>query len=130
MGVRFPSVQARVPGGTNVGINTETVVATTPPLNISLDFATVFLIWFMGHTVGATSASCSYFLRRGTTVAGAAVMGPIAQTVVAGNLVIAGGSAFDVPGAVAGQQYVLTCIDTGSTGVGAVGDAFLLAFSL
>ncbi len=57
-------------------------------------------------------------------------MGPIAQTVVAGNLVIAGGSAFDVPGAVAGQQYVLTCIDTGSTGVGAVGDAFLLAFSL
>jgi hypothetical protein len=130
MGVRFPSVQGRVPGGTNIGVNVETVVATTPPLTIPLDFATVLLFWFIGHTVGATAASCSYFIRRGTTTGGTAVFGPLAQTVVAGNLVVAGGAAFDTPGAVGGQQYVLTCIDTGSTVAGAVGDAFLLAFAL
>ncbi len=130
MGVRFPSVQSIVLVNASVGINTETVVVTTPPLNISLDFSTILLFWYMVHTVGTTATSTNYKIRRGTTIAGALVNVSVNVQQTAGQNVFGSGFYFDTPGAVAGQQYSLTCIDPGSTVVGTITDAALLAFAL
>lgn len=130
MGVRYPSVQSNTLVNASVGINTETVVVTSPPLNIPLDFATVFLVWFMLHTVGTTAVTTQYRLRRGTAITGALINVSQAITAVAGNIILGSGCYFDVPGAVAGQQYSLTCIDPASTVAGAIQDACLLAFAL
>ncbi|SRR5216684_5160125 len=130
MGVRFPSVQSNTLVNANVGINTETVVVTTPPLNISLDFSVILLIWYMLHAIGTTAVSTTYRIRRGTAVAGTLVNVAQALTGVAGNIVLGSGFYFDTPGAVAGQQYSLTCIDPASTVAGAIQDAAMLAFAL
>ncbi len=130
MGVRFPSVQSNTLVNPNVGINAETIVCTTPPLNLPLDGALVLLFWFMVHTIGATAAQTNFRLRRGTAITGTLINVSQPVTAVAGNVVTASGVYFDTPGIVAGQQYSLTCIDPASTGAGAIQDACLIAFAL
>src|SRR5258708_30263562 len=65
MGVRFPSVPSTTivasPGG-----STETVICTTPPLNISLDFAQDILLWYLMITAGTGTISLVPLLRRCT----------------------------------------------------------------
>lgn len=131
MGVRFPSVQSNVLANPSVGINTETVVCVTPPLTLPLDSAVVLIFWYMSHTVGATAALCQYRLRRGATTGGALLNAGLGQDAsAAGSVVTRSGFYFDNPGAAAGQQYCICCIDTASTGIGAIGDACILAFCL
>lgn len=131
MGVRFPSVQSNVLANPSVGINTETVVCATPPLTLPLDSAVVLLFWYVVHTVGATAASSQYRLRRGPTTGGALVNPALApDAVTAGTQVTRSGFYFDNPGAAAGQQYCICCLDVGSTGVGTIVDGCILAFCL
>src|SRR5216684_1268986 len=130
MGVRFPSVQSNVLVNPNVGINTETVVCTTPPLTLPLDGAVVLLFWYMLHFIGTTAVTTRYLLRRGTTIAGTLINVSANLQGTAGNLVLGSGCYFDTPGAVAGQQYSLSCIDPASTVAGAIQDAAMLAFAL
>jgi hypothetical protein len=110
---------------------TETIVLTTPPLNIALDFALILLVWTGGLTTGASVTSHVWRLRRGTTLTGAQVgANPLQVTVAAGNFSPATGFYFDTPGAVAGQQYTLTLTQTAATGAGVWSDGALLAFML
>jgi hypothetical protein len=130
MGVRFPSVQSNTLLNASVGINVETPVCTTPPLNLPLDNAVVLLFWYIVHFIGTTAATTRYLIRRGTTIAGTLVNVSANLTGTAGNQVLGSGFYFDTPGAVAGQQYTLSCIDPASTVAGGIADAALLAFVL
>lgn len=132
MGVRFPSVQSNTFIGPLPANNTETVILTTPPLTISLDFATVFLLWACNIVSGTGTTSLSFRLRRGTTITGALVT-PAAfwtHTLAAANSADLSGNYFDIPGAVGGQQYSLTIIQTGATAAGTFNDGSLIAFAL
>lgn len=131
MGVRFPSVFAINGGAANVAINAETAIAFTPPLTLPLDGATVFIFWYMTHTIGTAATSTQYQIRRGVGTSGAAVNASgIAFPATAGQKVFHSGCYFDTPGAVTGIQYSLTCFDPGSTGLGAVQDSVMLVFAL
>ena len=130
MGVRFPSAASNTLLAANVPINGHVIVCTTPPINLPIDAAMVLLFWYIVHTVGATAATTQYLLRRGATVASPAVNVQQPITAVAGNIVEASGWYFDSPGMIAEQQYSLDCIDVGSTGLGAIQDACIIAFVL
>lgn len=131
MGVRYPSAASSTVLSPNAGINTETVIVTTPPLSPPLDGGLVMLWWFMGHAIGATAVLTTYRVRRGTTAAGTLVSpNPGSYTVAPGNVVIASGLYVDAPGSFAGLQYSLTVIDNGSTAAGNIAEATLIAFVL
>lgn len=130
MGVRFPSVASNASFALPASA-AETVIVTTPPLNIPLDFAQVFLHWFIAFVGGTAITAAVFRLRRGTTVAGALVGSPPYQSALnAGNTVFYSGSYFDTPGAVAGQQYSLTLVQLSATGAGTINDISLIAFAL
>lgn len=131
MGVRFPSVSSTTFVGPLPANATETVILTTPPLTLSLDFAQVFLIWLACIITGASTTSLGYRIRRGTSIAGAFI-GAIVwqQTNVAGNFVNMSGAYVDTPGAIAAQQYSLTVVQVGATAAGSYQDGSLLAFAL
>jgi hypothetical protein len=131
MGVRFPSVQTNTFIGPFPANATETVVLTTPPLTLPLDSAVVLILWDFSALAGTSVTSFVLRIRRGATTAGTLVT--TAQHVtpaVAGTISGLGGCYFDTPGAVAGQQYSLTCVQTAATGASTFNDAALLAFAL
>lgn len=131
MGVRFPSVSITATGVVLPANANETVLAVTPPLNISLDFAQIFLTWFANMLAGTGTTALVFRLRRGTTVLGATIGNTSWPfTTVAGNNVVVGGGYPDTPGAVAGQQYALTVSQTGATAAGTLNDCAVLAFAL
>ena len=65
MGVRFPSVATTTSVGVLPATGAETVVATTPPLNIPLDFAQVLLFWWFVGNTGAGTVGLVASIRRG-----------------------------------------------------------------
>ena len=131
MGARFPSVWSNVIQNQLPASAAETVICQLPPFNISLDFSQILLQWFANITSGATSTSLVFRIRRGLTTAGVFIgVATWGNTTTAGNTYVLSGSYADTPGAVAGQQYVLTCVQTAATGVGTVFDVSLLAFAL
>src|SRR5260370_1151199 len=129
MGVRFPSVASTTivasPGG-----STETVICTTPPLNIPLDFAQVIILWSVRFSAGPTGWNVSYNVRRGTTTTGALVN--VTQNILESinQPLIRSGSNVDTPGAVAGQQWSLTFNIISTTTAATVVDVVMLAFAL
>lgn len=130
MGVRFPSVSSGTLQNPLPANATETVVALTPPLTITLDFAQIFIFWLFNITAGTGTTAVAFRVRRGNTVAGLLVSGVDAHTLAAGNQANVIGFTVDTPGAVAGQQYCLTLLQTGATGAGVANDIVILAFSL
>ncbi len=130
MGVRFPSVSSNTILNSPIVTSAETVVVTTPPLNLALDFAQILLFWYIVLTVGAAGNAIIPRLRRGTTIAGTLVNVAFNQTAVAGNIVASSGSYADTPGAVAGQQYSLTMQVNAATANSTVQDVSLIAFAL
>jgi hypothetical protein len=109
----------------------ETVVLTTPPLNIALDFAVVFLAWFFYFTPGTSTTAAIMRIRRGTTASGAQVGATLWQFPVTAAVSTAfSGVYFDTPGAIAGQQYALTIVQVGATVAGTPQDQALLAYML
>lgn len=131
MGVRFPSQQSATFVGPLPASAAETVILTSPPLNISLDFATILIQWACDILAGTGTTALVFRLRRGTTTAGTLVNAAAwTHTLAAGNTAVMSGCYFDTPGAVAGQQYSLTVVQTAATGAGTFNDGALLAFAL
>lgn len=128
MGVRLPSVVANSIG--NAVGTAEIVVATTPPMNIPLDFATILLFWYYATTTPASTTNLQLRLRRGTTTAGTLVSSGVNQLVTASATATLSGFAFDVPGAVAGQQYSLTAQFTAAVGSAGPTELWMLAMCL
>lgn len=131
MGVRFPSISSTTFIGPLPANANETILLTTPPLNISLDFSQIIIQWAGSITAGATVTGHQFRLRRGTTLAGALVFASTwVQAVTAANAGVFSGVYVDTPGAVAGQQYTLSLGQIGATGAGVFNDGCLLAFAL
>ncbi len=131
MGVRFPSVSTTTNLGVLPASAAETAIITTPPLNISLDFAVVFLAWFLAITTGATTTALVFRIRRGSGLTGATIGAAVwTHTIGAAASAVLSGKYSDTPGAVAAQQYTLTVSQTGATGAGTLNDNMFLAFSL
>jgi hypothetical protein len=131
MGVRYPSVQTNVFIGPAPASATEFVVCTTPPFSPPVDNGVVYLHWFMKFLTGTGTTSLVVQLRRGTTTGGTLVNLSSATFGIgaAANGILAG-SYFDAPGVVAGQQYSLTCAQTGASAAGTWGDQALMAYVL
>lgn len=131
MGVRFPSVQTNTFIGPLPASAAETIICTTPGLNISLDFSIVLLVCMCQILAGTGTTSYTYRIRRGTTTAGVQVNASAwSNNVTVGANSCFGFCYFDTPGAVAAQQYSLTVQQNGATAAGTFGDCALLAFAL
>ncbi len=131
MGVRFPSVVTNTVVATPVLTTAELLIATLPPLNLPLDFATVLILWDVLLNVGAAGSAITIRIRRGTTLAGALVQGAAgSDNIITAAQVRRAGFYFDVPGAVGGQQYSLTAQIANATGNTPVNDVAMLAFVL
>jgi hypothetical protein len=131
MGVRLPSVASTAITNPLPSTAIETVICTLPPLNIPLDFAQILLFWFASITLAGNGANLTMRLRRGTTTSGATVgTGGWGVTAAASTLVILSGCYPDTPGAIAGQQYCLTCLQAGNTVAGTVNDVAMIALVL
>src|SRR5229473_2284251 len=115
MGVRFPSVATTTVLGVSIA-GGETVMCTTPPLNIPLDFAQVLLFWYCILLSNTTGTTVTWRLRRGTTTAGALINVPQTNPTGAAVQLMFSGCYIDTPGAVAAQQYSLTCVLAGGGG--------------
>lgn len=130
MGVRYPTVSTTAIVNANIVTTAETIIATTPPLTLPLDFAQVLLFWYAVISLGASITSWGAKIRRG-----AALTSPLVN-VAAGPAVIPTACSFfsgmyiDTPGAVAGQQYSLTATMTAATTNSTVNDVCLIAFAL
>lgn len=131
MGVRFPQIASTTFVGPLPASAAETVILTTPPLNISLDFSQIIIQWACDILAGASTTSLVFRLRRGTTVAGTLINAAAwTHTLAAAASAVMSGVYVDTPGAVAGQQYSLTVVQTAATGAGTFNDGCLLAFAL
>lgn len=129
MGVRFPSVASNVVIG-SPALAAETIICTTPPLNIPLDFAQVLLFWYIFITIGASGTGLTLRIRRGTGLTGTQVNVTPTFSYVAGQNAGQSGCYFDTPGAIAGQQYTLTAQIPAGAAASAVGDVSLMALVL
>ena len=131
MGVRFPSVASSIFIAAPPASGAETVAVTTPPLTLPLDFAQVLLWWYVELVVGAGTTNCTQKLRRGASTASLLIITGAALTVTAGNTVGFTGLFVDNPGAVAGVQYSIAFLGTGTTGAWAQGSfSTMIAFAL
>jgi len=131
VGVRYPSQASNTFVGPLPANATETVILVSPPLNISLDFSQIFIQWACDILAGTSTTALVFRLRRGTTTAGTLINAAAwTHTLAAGNSAAMSGAYFDTPGAVAGQQYALTVVQTAATAAGTFNDGALLAFAL
>lgn len=133
MGVRLPSVAtAPQQSGVSLVTTSETVIATLPPLNISLDFAQILLFWSFAYLAGTAATQLFINIRRGTGLTGTIInlSNNWDPTVVAASNYMFAGNYGDVPGAIAGQQYVLTAKQVSATGNGSVTDPVFMAVML
>lgn len=131
MGVRFPSVASTTFIGPFPATAAETIVLTTPPLTIPLDFAQIILMCSACITAGTGVISHTFRVRRGTALTGVQVnLAPWGSLSTAGSNTMYSFWYVDTPGAVAGQQYSLTVAQNGATAAGVWVDGALLAFAL
>lgn len=131
MGVRFPSQASNTFVGPLPANATETVILSSPPLNISLDFSQVMIFWACNILAGATTTALVFKLHRtASTLSPNVFAAAWTHTLAAASSAVMSGCYFDTPGAVAGQQYFLTVSQTAATGAGTFNDGALLAFAL
>lgn len=131
MGVRNPSAATNTFIGPLPATAAETIVFTTPLLNLSLDNATVLLYFCIDITAGATATAHRFIIRRGTALTSPSVMVATLQTTeVAGARNTGSGVYFDLPGVAADLQYTLTIQQIAATGAGSFIDGSLLAMVL
>lgn len=131
MGVRFPSVQSTTIQNATMVTTAETVLATTPPLNLPLDFAAVFLFAYFLVTIGTAGTQIQYRFRRGTTTGGTQLQVALPLSIVTAGVAFTGTLVyFDTPGAVAGQQWSVTANVISATGNTTVNDVAIIAFVL
>lgn len=128
MGVRIYSASSVVVANVLPASAVETVICILPALTLPEDFAQVFLHWMANILAGTSTTALVFRIRRGTTTGGAQVGAAVwTHTLAAGNTAQVGGSYPDTPGAVANQQYCLTCSQTAATVAGTINDLALMA---
>ncbi|SRR6266446_3389256 len=130
MGVRFPGGGTTANLGNYPASGAETIIFTTPPVSISIDFAPVFILWYYSLAVGAGTTSILVRIRRGAALTSLLINNAGVQAVTAATNTITAGLWVDTPGAVAAVQYSLSVSGTGTTGAAAFIDGGMLAFSL
>lgn len=131
MGVRFPSVASTTIVNATLVTTAETVVVTTPPFNIPLDYAQIIVMAYAEvFPVGTTTTGIVAKLRRGTTTAGTQLGFNSGGTATPGAAWAWSMLYVDSPGVVAGQQYSVTLSQTAATANGTVLDVCLIAFAL
>jgi hypothetical protein len=130
MGVRWPSVGTTASVGALASNGAESLIMTTPPLNLTLDFAQVLLLWWFTGNSGNSTTALNPKIRRGAALTSALVNVGNAIAVTAASQVSLSGCYIDTPGAVAAQQYSLTLTGTATTGVGTFLDGCMIALSL
>ncbi len=130
MGVKNASVASTTIVNAAIVGNAETVVVTTPTLNLPLDGAMVFLFAMVLWTPGAGTTSSSLRLRRGTGTTGTVVNIPTAYVVVAAQTTYSVLLYPDTPGIVAEQQWSLTIGTAGATANHSVSDVAMIAMVL
>lgn len=129
MGVRLASVQTNTILASPVNA-VEAVIATTGPLNLIVDTATVLIQWYLLILIGATGANIRVSIRRGTLITSPILTVGAPVTAAAGNTVVLSGAYFDNPAAQADVQYSLAALVGASTATNTVSDACLVAFVL
>ena|SRR6267378_1564303 len=131
MGVRLPTVASTTMLAAAIVTTAETAVVTTPPLNISLDFAQV-LLWFAVYIgqCGTASTNIIAKIRRGSGIGGTQVNVNMATLASPGNSGFISGVYVDTPGAVAGQQYTVSITMQAATTNSSIVDVCLLAAAL
>ncbi len=131
MGVRFPSQGSNVLVNNTITTTVETVLCTSPPLSLPLDFALVLLSWYLLiGIIGTAATTATVRIRRGAGTGGTVINNPVAVPVTAGSSVSLSGCYIDTPGAVAGQQYSVTVTMGAATANSTPSDTCLLAYAL
>jgi hypothetical protein len=130
MGVRFPGQGSTTIVNASVVTTAQTIICTTPPLNLPLDGALVMIFWWAVFATGSGVTSIIQNILRGATLTSTRINlgGSIAAT--ASSNTNLSGSYVDTPGAVAAQQYSLALTQGAATGNGTVSDVCLIAFAL
>lgn len=130
MGVRLGSSSSNTILGSPIVTTAETVIFTTPPVNLVQDNALILVFWEAVITLTAGTTACTFRLRRGTTTAGALVNVAQAITVTASTTIKFSGVYQDTPGIVAAQQYSLSATMTAAAANSTVNDGCIAAVVL
>lgn len=130
MGVHFPSAATTVFVANVPASGADTVIITTPPLNLILNFAQVLIWWYLLIAVGTDTTAVTVRLRRGALITSTVVNVPAVTPATAGTTISLAGSYIDTPGAVAGQQYSISLQGTATTGAMVNGDGCFTALVL
>lgn len=130
MGVRNSSVASNTILASVPATGAETVLVTSPPINLTLDGAQLLIFWYLRHTIGAGTTSTLVRLRRGTTTGGTLINVAVGNVVTVGDTPVLSGVYPDTPGIVAEQQYSLSASGVGTTGAFTTQDVALVVMVL
>ena len=111
--------ESRATGVTDGGA-VETAVLTTGGIDTTTNESKVLITGIVALTPGTAATAVIIKVRRGTTVAGVEVGTLTSQVGTAGAPRVVPYHVEDVPGEVAGQQYVVTVTETSATANGTV----------
>jgi hypothetical protein len=125
MGARFPSVFTSTTG-VATGSGGEVVAATTPPLTLPYDGASVFIAWQLVIPHGAAAITPAFNVRRGATVASTLVLGTATLTAPANNAVVLySGTVVDTNPGASQPQYSIA-INNVNSGTSVVMSAIII----
>lgn len=131
MGVRFPSVSSTTLVNTALVNAAETIMLTSPPLNLAVDFEQILIFWSIClNVVGASTTLAQVKIRRGTTAGGTQVNVNATTLATPANQFFMSGCYIDTPGAVAGQQYTVTLAMLSATANSNANDGCIILFGL
>ncbi|MBZ5569458.1 MAG: hypothetical protein LAN64_16620 [Acidobacteriia bacterium] len=129
MGVRFATV-ASTAIVASPGAAAETIICTTPPINLFADNALVSIWWWFNMTLQATVSTVAFKLRRGPTTSDTQINRTAAFTWAGGSTCFYSGCYVDTPGVVAEQQYCITVTCNSAGGASLVNDVCLACMVL
>jgi len=130
MGFRAASSYTNTQLNAISGGTTEIVLFTTAALAAAMDNAQVVLLWQVVITIGASTTSVSFQLRRGIDITGTSISAALWTVgVAAGATRVISGSDVDMP-TVAEAQYSLTMQQNSGSTASTFVDGCLLSFVL
>jgi hypothetical protein len=101
----------------------ETAAVTSPPVTPSTDGGEITITGVVNITTGTGTTAVTVRVRRGNGVSGALVGETMPHTLAAAASADIAFQVTDTPGAVAGQQYTATVVQTAASGNGTVNNA-------
>jgi len=130
MGVRFPGAGNITLVNTVVVTTAETVVLTSSPLNLALDFEQVLILWMLEFTMGTGGTLYQVRIRRGAALTSTLISTVLGEQVTAANSYLRSGCYVDTPGAIAGQQYSITFAQLAATANASIADGCIAVIAL